>query len=171
MKDIIEPTNTGHELSDEDFIILRTDLQGTITYANRCFIRLSGFEENELLSQPHKMLRHPDMPRTVFRLMWDTLESDREFFGYLKYLRKDGGYFWTFANLTPSFDDDHNVNGCFSVLRKAHPARLSYFSELYHEMIEAEKQFSSDQESMDASSRLLTSALGGKEYNEFIIAA
>ena len=168
MQTAIQPTNTEQELSDDEFIILKTDLQGTMTYANSSFIHFSGYEESELIGQPHKMLRHPDMPRAIFRLMWDTLEDNREFFGYLKYLRKDGGYFWVFANLTPSFDDNQKVNGSFSVLRKPHPTRLSFFSDLYPQMVEREKQISTDTESMDASTEVLSSAIDGRDYDEFI---
>jgi len=168
MLSTIEPINTEKEMSDEEFLILKTDLQGTMIYGNRSFIAFSGYEEKELVGQPHKMLRHPDMPRAIFRLMWETLEDNREFFGYLKYLRKDGSYFWSFANLTPSFDDDQNVNGSFSVQRKPHPKRLTFFSDLYKEMVAVEKQFRTDQEMMDASTEVLNNAIGGRNYDEFI---
>lgn len=161
--------NPGRTLSEHDLLVLKTDLQGTMTYANRNFIKFSGYSEDELIGQPHKILRHQDMPRAIFRLMWETLEADREFFAYLKYLRKDGGYFWTFANLAPSLDDNNKVNGSFSIQRKAHPTRLRFFANLYQEMLEAERLFDTDQAQMDASTEVLNKAMGGRGYDEFII--
>ncbi len=168
MEITVEPANIEKELSDQEFIALKTNLDGVITYVNRSFIQFSGYEEDELIGQPHKMLRHPVMPRTIFRLMWETLEANNEFVCYLKYLRKDGGCFWAFANLTPSFDDNQKVNGCYSVLRKPHPVRKEFFKKLYPQMLAAEEQFSTDKESMDASTAVLSDAIDGRDYFEFI---
>jgi PAS domain S-box-containing protein len=168
MQNTTEPVNTEKEMPEEEFLVLKTDLKGTMIYGNRSFIEFSGYEEKELIGQPHKMLRHPDMPRAIFRLMWETLEDNREFFGYLKYLRKDGSYFWSFANLTPSFDDNQKVNGSFSVQRKPHPKRVAFFSDLYQKMVAVEKQYSTDKEMMDASTEVLNDALNGRDYDEFI---
>lgn len=73
-----------------DLIVSKTDLDSRITYANKAFCYYSGFQEKELLGQPQNIVRHSDMPRAIFYLMWEHLKQDQEFFGYVKNHRKDG---------------------------------------------------------------------------------
>jgi hypothetical protein len=74
---------------------------------------VSGFTPNELLGQPHSIIRHPDMPRAVFKLLWDTLAAKQELFAYVVNMAKDDDdYYWVFAHITPSYDATSNVIGC-----------------------------------------------------------
>jgi len=104
-------------IREDDFIVSKTDPKGKITYCNRIFIEISGYSEAELLGQPHKIIRHPDMPRSVFRALWQTLQAGQEFFGVIKNRTKSGGYYWAFANVTPSLDAQGQLLGYFSVRR------------------------------------------------------
>ena len=108
------PRNNEVFFDVNDIIVSKTDLRGRITYANRTFIEVSGYNEKELLGEPHSIIRHPDMPRAVFKLLWDTLAERHEVFAYVKNLTKDGGFYWVFAHVTPSFDSDNNVVGYHS---------------------------------------------------------
>ncbi|MBT3307547.1 MAG: PAS domain S-box protein [Alphaproteobacteria bacterium] len=76
---------TGVErfFEDDEIIVSKTDLKGRVTYANRVFLRLAGYTEQEVLGQPHSIIRHPEMPRCVFKLLWDTLEDGKEIFAYV----------------------------------------------------------------------------------------
>ena len=74
-------------------IISKTDLKGIITYVNKAFCKLSGYNKEELIGKPHNIIRHPDMPKSVFRQMWNTIEKGEKFRGFIKNLRKDGKYF------------------------------------------------------------------------------
>ena len=103
-------------LPADDLIITKTDGRGQITYANRTFMRITGFDEISVLGKPHNIIRHPDMPRGVFRLMWKTLASQREFFGFVKNYTVDGGFYWVFANVTPDMGADGKLKGYFSAL-------------------------------------------------------
>ncbi len=167
---MVEPTEKEIVLSEHDFIISKTDTKGKITYGNQSFIYYSGYREDEILGKPHNIIRHPDMPRSVFRLMWQTLQKGEEFFGYVKNLRKDGGYYWTFANVTPSYAPNGQLIGYYSVRRKPEPDRLTLFAELYQQMVAMEKKFNSSKAAMDASFRLLEDTLGEISYHEFIAA-
>jgi len=109
MRTIVEPTNTEIFFEEDDIIVSKTDLKGRITYANQTFCRIAGYSEAELLGQPHSIIRHPDMPRAVFKLLWDTLVEGREIFAYVKNMAKNGIYYWVFAHVTPSYDDNRNV--------------------------------------------------------------
>ena len=91
-----------------------TDLQGRILYCNPAFIEVSGFTRDELLGQPHNLIRHPDMPEEAFRDMWETIGSARPWSGAVKNRRKDGSYYWVMANVTPILEGD-SATGYMSV--------------------------------------------------------
>jgi PAS domain S-box-containing protein len=97
---------TGHERSfpASDVIVTKTDLKGRITYANQCFLGISGLTEEQALGAPHSIIRHPDMPRCVFKLLWDQLEDGKEVFAYVINRAMNGDHYWVFAHVTPSFD-------------------------------------------------------------------
>jgi PAS domain S-box-containing protein len=85
-----------------------------ITYANETFLKIAGYTEDEILGQPHNIIRHPDMPRCVFKLLWDTLEMKHEIFAYVKNMAKNGDFYWVFAHVTPTFNEHGTVIGYHS---------------------------------------------------------
>lgn len=115
MKRKITPLARERVMREEDFIVSKTDAKGRITYANRIFMEFAGFEEDELLGVQHNIVRHPDMPRAVFKIMWETLQAGNEFFGYVKNMAADGSFYWTFANVTPTLDANGGIAGYYSV--------------------------------------------------------
>ena len=167
------PQPTQHEkvLGEDDFIVSKTDLKGVITYGNQIFIGISGYSELELLDSPHSILRHPDMPRVVFKLLWDTIQAKREICAYVKNLAKDGSFYWVFANITPSFDPHGNLNGYYSVRRKPRPEAIQAISPLYRTLLEAERRGGDGQAGMKASAAILHQALEqkGVSYAEFVL--
>ncbi len=166
---MVKTTSLEKKMQPDDMIVSKTDTKGRITYCNNTFIDFSGYNEEELLGQPHNIIRHPDMPRAVFRFMWETLQQENEFFGFVKNLRKDGGFYWVFANVTPSFNGDSCLLGYFSVRRYPQPDAVELLQHLYQRMCEIEAQHSSSQQAMDASTEILLEAVadhGG--YNEFV---
>lgn len=88
------------DVPENELIVSRTDLNGRITYANETFASISGYEIDELLGKPHSIVRHPDMPSSVFEQMWKTLKNGDIWKGYVKNLRKDGGYYWVYAEVS-----------------------------------------------------------------------
>ena len=114
MKDANGPTETEVFFPEEDIIVSKTDLKGRITYANKTFCEIAGYTEADVLGQPHSMIRHPDMPRAVFKLLWDTLGDGREIFAYVKNMTRTGDYYWVFAHVTPSYDANRNIIGFHS---------------------------------------------------------
>lgn len=113
MRKII-PTSVEVFFDAADIIVSKTDLKGRITYANKTFCDIAGYTPRELTGQPHSILRHPDMPRSVFKLLWDTIGSGQEVFAYVKNITKAGDYYWVFAHVTPSFDADKRIVGYHS---------------------------------------------------------
>ncbi len=165
------PTQTERVMNDEDFIVSKTDPRGIITYGNKIFIEISGYEEPELLGAPHAILRHPDMPRAIFKLLWDTIQSGREINAYVKNLAKDGSFYWVFANVTPSFDARDGVVGYHSVRRKPKAGAIQVVSTLYQSMLDIERRTGNGQDGMKASKALLDRTLQekGVAYDEFVL--
>ena len=88
------------EIPKDEVIISRTNLEGIITYANDTFAKISGYTPQELIGKPHNILRHPDMPKSVFKELWETIKQEKPWQGYVKNLRKDKGYYWVFAEIS-----------------------------------------------------------------------
>jgi len=169
MKQKITPTSVERQLGDEDFIVSKTDAKGRILYGNRIFIALSGYGESELLGSQHNIVRHPDMPRSVFKLLWDTIAAGQEFIGYVKNMSKDGGFYWVMATVTPDFDAARKVVGYTSVRRKPRAEAVRAAAALYREMLAAETR-SGARDAIAAGTDVLHQALNGKSYEQFVLA-
>lgn len=89
------------EVPQDEVIISRTNLQGKITHANDVFCDISGYTESELIGHSHNIIRHPDMPASVFKELWETIKSGRIWRGHVKNRRKDGGYYWVYSEISP----------------------------------------------------------------------
>ncbi|MBI4938789.1 MAG: PAS domain-containing protein [Nitrosomonadales bacterium] len=170
MKAKITPTQQEVILDDGDIIVSKTDLKGRITYANRVFMRIANYPEKGLLHQQHNIVRHPDMPRGAFKLLWDTIGAKQEFFAYVKNMTSEGHFYWVFANVTPDMDERGQVVGYFSVRRKPKPSAVAAIQPIYREMLEAERQ-AGPAKAVEVSVALLTGKLKslGTTYDRFIL--
>lgn len=161
------PIPTAKELTFEDneFIVSKTDLKGKITYGNELFIRISGYAEHELLGTPHNILRHPDMPKTVFWKLWDSIQKGKEVFAYVKNLTKEGNFYWVYAQVTPSFDKSNKIIGYHSVRRKPGREQIKRVEVIYRDLLNIEKSGG-----LSAGQARLNELLEqeGKQYDEFI---
>ncbi|PAF44499.1 PAS domain-containing protein [Helicobacter sp. 11S02596-1] len=126
-------------LKPDTLITSKTDLKGKITYCNRDFLDYARYQESELIGKPHNIIRHPDMPKTVFKLLWDYIQNKKEIFAFVKNRNKEGNFYWVFANVTPSFDAEHNIIGYYSVRRKPNRAAVEAISGIYAQMLAVEK--------------------------------
>lgn len=151
---------------EEEFIVSKTDLKGKITYGNTLFLKMSGYEEFELIDHPHNILRHEDMPAVVFKLLWSRLKEGKEIFAYVKNKTKNGDYYWVFAHATPSFDLDRKISNYHSVRRKPSQNALEVIKPLYASLLQKERGGG-----INASEASLTQLLKekGVSYDEFIL--
>lgn len=151
---------------EEEFIVSKTDLKGKITYGNALFLKMSGYEELELIDHPHNILRHEDMPAVVFKLLWSRLKEGKEIFAYVKNKTKNGDYYWVFAHVTPSFDLDRKISNYHSVRRKPSQKALEVIKPLYASLLQKERGGGTN-----ASEASLTQLLKekGVSYDEFIL--
>ena len=115
-------------------IVSRTDPAGFITQVNQSFILMSGYAEEELIGSPHSILRHPDMPSAAFRDLWETVQGGKSWQGYVKNLRKDGGYYWVKATVIPNVRNG-KVIGYTSVRRKPSREMIERSKVLYRSMV------------------------------------
>jgi aerotaxis receptor len=128
---------TQHEylLADTDMLVSATDLQGNIAYCNPAFIQVSGFAKEELIGQPHNVIRHPDMPREAFADMWTTIRSGRQWGGLVKNRRKNGDHYWVRASVTPVVERGR-LTGFLSVRVKPTRVEVTATDALYAQMRE-----------------------------------
>ncbi len=169
MKPNIVPTQREKHFSADEFIITKTDLKGRITYANRVFMRMADYPEEELLGVQHNIVRHPDMPRGAFKHLWDTIQTDREWFGFVKNICANGDHYWVFANVTPDYENGQKI-GYFSVRRQAPQAAIDVIAPLYAEMLRIEREAGAAR-ACEASLAWLNQQLAarGVSYERFVL--
>lgn len=148
-------------LPENEIIVTKTDTQSHITYCNKLFIEISGYAEKELLGQPHNIIRHPGMPKSVYLTLWNTIKSQNEFFGLVKNRCKNGDYYWAFANITASYNVKGQVMGYYSVRRQPSTSLIQLIEPIYADMLEIEAKSSNKQDAMNASWQFLMSQLEG----------
>jgi len=154
------------EMQQDDFIVSKTDLKGRITYVNRIFMEMGEYTEEELLGKAHNIIRHPDMPKAVFKLLWEMVQDGDEIFAYVLNRTKNGNDYWVYANVTPSFDEKNQRVGYYSVRRQPSKEALKIITPLYKSMLQAERSGG-----VTAGTKILTDLLKekGVGYNELII--
>jgi aerotaxis receptor len=123
-------------------LVSTTDLQGRILYCNQTFIEVSGYAKEELLGQPHNLVRHPDMPAEAFRDMWATLQGGQPWTAMVKNRRKNGDHYWVLANVTPLADAGGRPTGFMSVRTQPTRAQIEAADALYKQMMEDAKSSS-----------------------------
>ncbi|RIX44078.1 MAG: PAS domain S-box protein [Rhodocyclales bacterium GT-UBC] len=169
MKRGIQPTSVERFMREDDFIVSKTSAKGIITYGNPIFIEFSGYSEDELLGSQHNIVRHPDMPRAAFKLVWETIEAGKEFFGYVKNMAKDGSFYWVFTHITPDFDSRRNIVGYTSVRRCPKREAVGKIEPVYRQMLAAERA-AGPRDAIAAGTKVLVDLLQqtGMSYEELV---
>lgn len=164
---------TGHERSfaEDEIIVSKTDVKGRITYANQIFARVAGYRVDELVGQPHSIVRHPDMPRCVFKLLWDTIEAKQEIFAYVLNMAKNGDHYWVFAYVTPTLDRAGNIIGYHSNRRKPDRDKIEKVAPLYQALLAEESRVANRKQGMTNAFDMLVGILkeAGIGYDEFVL--
>ena len=117
---------------------IRRHLNGIITHANEAFVTMSAWSREELIGQPHSILRHPDMPKAAFADLWHTVSKGEKWHGYVKNLRKDGRYYWVYATVIPNIRNG-KIEGYTSVRRRASAAMVAEISDYYQQLCAQER--------------------------------
>jgi PAS domain S-box-containing protein len=167
----ITPTKREVTFGSDEIIVSKTDLKGRITYANATFSRICGYSRAELIGAPHSIIRHPDMPRAVFKLLWDTLFERREIFAYVKNMTRYGDFYWVFAHVTPSYDSAGTVVGYHSN-RRVPDRRVVHevIEPIYAGLLATEASYANAKDGLRASFEELTELVRSKasSYDELV---
>ena len=135
------PSPVDREVSwdKSETIMSKTDLYGTIEYANDAFVSVSGYSEHELVGKPHNLIRHPDMPKVIFKVLWDSIKKGYKFHGIVKNLAKSGEYYWVITDFDYIIDDDANILK-YIARRKAVPdGVVKKIENLYNKLLKIEE--------------------------------
>ncbi len=170
MREGVKPTGRESPLAENDLIVTKTDLKGRITYANEVFLRVSRFTAAQVLGAPHSINRHPDMPRCVFKLLWERVQAGREIFAYVVNLASNGDHYWVFAHVTPSYDPRGNLVGYHSNRRKPDTHQVETVAELYRTLCATEAGPKNRKDGMMRGTERLNAILADKGvgYDEFV---
>jgi aerotaxis receptor len=134
MRNNLPVTQRDFPFPTGETLVSTTDLQGRILYCNAAFVEVSGFERDELLGQPHNMIRHPDMPEEAFRDMWETIQHGHPWSAMVKNRRKNGDHYWVVANVTPLLDAQGAPTGYMSVRTQPSADAVASAESLYRRL-------------------------------------
>jgi PAS domain S-box-containing protein len=167
---IVKPTGVERIFGVNEVIVTKTDLKGRITYANEVFCRVCRLTEAEALGKPHNLIRHPDMPRGVFQLLWDTIGGGHEIFAYVKNLALDGAHYWVLAHVTPSFDEAGKIVGYHSNRRLADRRAVMDIAPIYDEIRAVEGRYPNAHEAALAGAQALMGMFDERktDYDHFV---
>ncbi|WP_103071249.1 PAS domain-containing protein [Aquimarina sediminis] len=160
-----EPINVEIMLDPKKTIMSKTDPKGIIEYANDYFMEICGYEEHELIGQPHNVIRHPDMPKVIFKWLWQRLNAKENIHALVKNLAKDGRYYWVITDFEVKQDESGEITSFFA-RRKAPPRdTIEKVSELYRKILSIEQA-----RGVEVAEKYLIGYLEEKEmtYDEFI---
>ncbi len=160
------PINEAVKLNKHKYIMSRTDTKGVIEFGNDYFFEISGYSAKELMGKPHNVIRHPDMPKVIFKLMWDRLKMGKNIYAVVKNLAKDGRYYWVTTKFEIKKHPVENEIVGYMAYRQAAPASaIETMSVLYADLLEIEKTAG-----LKASEKYLIGYLDAKHmtYDEFI---
>jgi PAS domain S-box-containing protein len=135
----LAPLDIEVSVNSKKEILSETDTAGKTVYANGYFVELSGYPEAELIGKPHNIVRHPDMPKTVFKLLWDALRAGKEYKAIVKNRRKDGKYYWVYSEYKPLFDEKKQIRGYRSHRRPVPKKTLEDVEALYAKLLDLER--------------------------------
>lgn len=152
------PINEEIELDPKRYIVSETDERGRITFANDYFQEVSGYSREELIGKPHSIIRHPDMPKVVFKLLWETISQGKNINIVVKNLAKDGRYYWIFTEFESRRDTDTGEIIGYHAARKTISRHvIEIMADLYAKLLEIEKN-----EGIEASEQYLVNFLKEK---------
>jgi len=152
------------EITEKDMIVSTTDKKGIILYANDMFCKVAGYERKDIIGQPHNMIRHPEMPKVVFKLLWERVLKGEMLYAFVKNISKNGDYYWVKAYVKPVMKNGTVVK-ITSYRKPLNDYAKNIIIELYSILLEYEQTHS-----VDESLQFLLSYLDERNltYDQFI---
>ncbi len=156
----VTPTDVEQPVTSVDIIVSKGNEAGDITYANPIFFKLAGYTQGELLDKPHSLIRHPDMPKIVFKVLWDHLKAGEDTHAFVKNLSKDGSFYWVYAHVRVALNPDGSFRNYVSTRKSMSPAARAAIEPLYKQLRDAE-----DAGGMEASEKILGEFLASQGFS------
>ncbi len=141
----ITPTDVEQEVRSVDIIVSKGNEAGDITYANPIFFKLAGYTQSELLEKPHSIIRHPDMPKIIFKYFWDSLQEGKDVYTFVKNLSKDGSFYWIHAHVRVAKNPDGSFRNYVSTRKTMSSTARAVIEPLYAKLIVAEESGGMDE--------------------------
>jgi len=166
----VVPQDEAIHFGENEIIVSKTDIKGKITYANDVFCRVAEMQIDDMIGKPHNLIRHPDMPSAVFKLLWDNIQAGKEIFAYVKNMSRTGKYYWVIAHVTPSYDQNHQIIGFHSNRRCPSEKEITQIAPVYQRLLAEEQKHANPKEGLAASEALFHQILkeNDKTYSEFV---
>ena len=166
----IIPTGVERFFDTEEIIVTKTDVAGRITYANPVFLRMAGYTEAEAIGAPHSLIRHPEMPRAVFKLLWDRILGGHEIFAYVNNMASTGDHYWVCAHVSPTYDASGALVGFHSNRRVPDRAPLDAVRPLYAALLAEERRHDDRARGLEATFDMMVGILkdAGVTYDEWV---
>ncbi|SEB43494.1 PAS domain S-box-containing protein [Tenacibaculum sp. MAR_2009_124] len=160
-----KPVDREIILDKDDVLISITDKRGVIEYCNEAFVESSGYEEFELVGAGHNIVRHPDMPRVIFKMMWDRIQSKKNIIAVVKNLAKTGRYYWVITDFVVKEDSKGNITGYKGIRKPASRKAIDEMIPFYKKLVEIEKETG-----LEASEKFFKGFFDSKDtdYNSYI---
>lgn len=161
-----DTTDSIIKLDPKRYIVSKTDSNGIITYGNDYFVEISGYSESRLIGQSHNIVRHPDMPQLIFKILWERLEQGQDMMAIIKNLSKDGRAYWVTTEFETKRDRLTNKIIGYTAFRKAASQKsIDEIEQLYSTLNKIESKFE-----IEDSEKYLMGYLEDKKksYDEFI---
>lgn len=158
-----EAMDIEKEVQSIDLIVSKSDAEGNITYANPIFMKISGYKQGELYDEPHSILRHPDMPKVIFKYLWENIQEGRDVTAYVKNLCKDGGFYWVLATVKMAKNPDGSFRNFMSTRRCITQSAKEKIDALYSTLLELEKS-----DGLEASENALNNYLKQNSVNDTV---
>lgn len=154
-----------------ELIVSKTNTRGIITYANDVFLKIADYSLKEVIGKPHNIIRHPEMPRCIFKLLWANLKQEKEIFAYVINKTKYGDYYWVLAHVTPSFNTQGDIIGYHSSRRVPNQEAIAKIKPLYKKLLDEERRHSLPTDAVEASFAMLVNILKESctSYDQFVI--
>ncbi len=171
MASILNLTGKERTFAEHEVIVSKTNEKGIITYANETFLAIADYKLAEVIGKPHNLIRNPNMPRSVFKLLWERIRAKKEIFAYVVNSTKQGDYYWVFAHVTPTFDNGGNIIGYHSNRRSPKKESVKIISSIYKQLLDEEAKHETSKKATDAGYALLQDTITKKgiSYDELIL--
>ncbi len=170
MSEVYQIPGNERTFERDEIIVSKTDSKGIITYANDVFLKIADYTEQEVIGKPHSIIRHPEMPRCIFKLLWDTISAGDEIFAYVLNQTKYGDYYWVLAHVTPTYGENREIIGYHSNRRVPNREAITIIQALYRRLKEVEDAESNAKIGLQNSFNILTQLMEEQEmrYDMFM---